>query len=76
MLGCPYEGPTDPAAVRRVSERLVDMGCYEISLGDTIGVGTPAGVYHMLHEVCKSVPVQQLAVHFHDTYARKRCPTC
>ena len=50
--------------------RLVDMGCNEISLGDTIGVGTPAGVYHMLHEVCKSVPVQQLAVHFHDTYAQ------
>ena len=55
-------------AVAMVSERLLEMGCYEVSLGDTIGVGTPGSVRAMLREVKEAVPVEQLAIHTHDTY--------
>ena len=69
-LGCPYEGAIAPASVARVAERLYELGCYEISLGDTIGVGTPGKVEEMLRVVAASVPMTQLAVHFHDTYGQ------
>jgi isopropylmalate/homocitrate/citramalate synthase len=67
VLGCPYEGRIEPAAVADVSRRLMDMGCHEISLGDTIGSGTPTAARQMLETVAESVPMEQLAVHFHDT---------
>lgn len=70
VLGCPYEGVTDLAAVTRVAEALFQMGCYEISLGDTIGVGTPEKAKRMLSAVAQKIPLSQLAVHFHDTYGQ------
>lgn len=70
VVGCPYEGPIDPKATAEVSKILLDMGCYEISLGDTIGVGTPGSILRMLDEVEKVVPVSKLAVHCHDTYGQ------
>jgi hydroxymethylglutaryl-CoA lyase len=68
VVGCPYQGAVPPAAVAEVAARLAEMGCYEISLGDTIGVGTPASVARMLDEVALLVPVERLAGHYHDTY--------
>jgi hydroxymethylglutaryl-CoA lyase len=68
VVGCPYEGAIAPAAVASVARQLTDLGCYEISLGDTIGVGTPAKVRAMLDAVSAEVPLAQLAGHFHDTY--------
>ena len=70
VLGCPYQGEVQPAAVAEVAARLHEMGCYEISLGDTIGVGTPAAAQRMLREVAQHVPVAQLAGHYHDTYGQ------
>jgi hydroxymethylglutaryl-CoA lyase len=70
VLGCPYEGEIAPEAVARVSKALYDMGCEEISLGDTIGTGTPLKAKRMIEAVAKHVPMQQLAVHFHDTYGQ------
>lgn len=70
VLGCPYEGKVDPAAVARVAAVLLDMGCYEISLGDTIGVGTPLAAQTMVDRVAEIVPLDRLAVHFHDTYGQ------
>ena len=70
VLGCPYEGDVPAAAVARVAERLLAMGCYEISLGDTIGVGTPARAQDLVDAVVRVVPVEKLAVHFHDTYGQ------
>ena len=70
VVGCPYQGEVAPAEVARVAKALLDMGCYEISLGDTIGVGTPSKVNAMLDAVLDVVPVEQLAVHFHDTYGQ------
>jgi len=70
VLGCPYEGEVRPAAVAAVSQRLYDMGCYEISLGDTIGTGTPAKAQRMMEAVAKKIPVDRLAGHFHDTYGQ------
>ncbi len=70
VVGCPYEGDIAPEAVAKVAHKLLDMGCYEISLGDTIGVGTPASVSAMLDAVKAVVPANQLAVHFHDTYGQ------
>jgi hydroxymethylglutaryl-CoA lyase len=67
VLGCPYQGDVPVADVVRVARRLHDLGCYEISLGDTIGVGTPAKARGMLAEVAARVPMSALAVHFHDT---------
>lgn len=70
VMGCPYQGAVDPEAVAYVSKQLYDQGCYEISLGDTIGVGTPLGTWNMLSEVIQHVPIEGLAVHFHDTYGQ------
>ena len=70
VLGCPYEGMVEPEAVARVAGELHAMGCYEVSLGDTIGVGTPLKTQAMLDAVAGRVPVNQLAVHFHDTYGQ------
>ncbi len=70
VVGCPYEGAIAPDKVADVSARLRDMGCYEISLGDTIGVGTPNKVQDMLDAVIKHVPATQLALHCHDTYGQ------
>jgi hydroxymethylglutaryl-CoA lyase len=70
VLGCPYQGEVPVADVVRVAERLHALGCYEISLGDTIGVGTPAKARAMLHAVAQAVPMSALAVHFHDTYGQ------
>ena len=68
VIACPYEGAIAPAAVAALAGQLRDMGCYEISLGDTIGVGTPASVGRLLDCVARSVPLERLAGHFHDTY--------
>ena len=70
VLGCPYEGAIDPSAVARVAQSLHDMGCYEISLGDTIGTGTPVKTRNMLRAVKRVMPVARLAAHFHDTYGQ------
>jgi hydroxymethylglutaryl-CoA lyase len=67
VLGCPYQGEVAVADVVRVARRLHDLGCYEVSLGDTIGIGTPAGARAMLAAVAQEVPMSALAVHFHDT---------
>jgi hydroxymethylglutaryl-CoA lyase len=69
-LGCPYEGAIAPAAVASVASSLYQMGCHEISLGDTIGVGTPGRTAAMLEAVVMRVPVERLAGHFHDTYGQ------
>ncbi|XP_069935200.1 hydroxymethylglutaryl-CoA lyase, mitochondrial isoform X2 [Oryctolagus cuniculus] len=69
-LGCPYEGKISPAKVAEVSKKLYSMGCYEISLGDTIGVGTPGAMKDMLSAVMREVPLAALAVHCHDTYGQ------
>jgi len=70
VLGCPYEGEVKPRAVVDVARALWDLGCYEISLGDTIGVGTPMKARHLLRAVAGTVPMQSLAMHFHDTYGQ------
>ena len=70
VLGCPYEGEIAPAAVAEAAARLADLGCAEISLGDTIGVGTPARAQAMIEAVAARVPIERLAVHFHDTYGQ------
>src|SRR4249919_2290516 len=70
VLGCPYQGEVPVADVVRVARRLHDLGCYEISLGDTIGIGTPGKARAMLHAVAAEVPMSALAVHFHDTYGQ------
>ena len=70
VLGCPYEGPVEVSKVSDVALRLSDMGCYEISLGDTIGVGTPGKAAAMIEAVAQAVPTERLAVHFHDTYGQ------
>ena len=70
VTDCPYDGPTHPAQVAAVADRLFAMGCYEISLGDTIGQGTPDSVARMLLAVRDVVPVGRLAGHFHDTAGR------
>jgi len=69
-LGCPYEGDIAPDAVARIADALYRMGCYEVSLGDTIGVGTPGRTQAMLDAVARAVPVERLAGHFHDTYGQ------
>ncbi len=70
VLGCPYEGDVAPAAVASVAGALHAMGCYEISLGDTIGAGTPGRTAAMLDAVARVVPVDRLAGHYHDTYGQ------
>jgi hydroxymethylglutaryl-CoA lyase len=68
VIACPYDGPVAPKQVAEVAARLQELGCYEVSLGDTIGVGTPVSVLRMLEAVAYSVPVDRLAGHYHDTY--------
>jgi hydroxymethylglutaryl-CoA lyase len=70
VLGCPYEGDVPVEAVARVARALHEMGCYEISLGDTIGVGTPRKAQAMVDAVAEHVPRERLAAHFHDTYGQ------
>ena len=70
VAGCPYEGEVAPAAVASVAEKLLAMGCYEVSLGDTIGVGTPGKIQAMLRAVAERAPMERLAVHLHDTYGQ------
>jgi len=68
VLGCPYEGEVAPAAVAEVARWMRDQGCYEISLGDTIGTGNPKSTRRLVEAVARDVPLDALAVHFHDTY--------
>jgi hydroxymethylglutaryl-CoA lyase len=70
VLGCPYEGEVAPARVAEVAGALHDMGCYEISLGDTIGVGTPGKAKAMIEACAHRVPLERLAGHYHDTYGQ------
>ena len=70
VLGCPYEGEIKSEAVALLAENLINMGCYEISLGDTIGIGTPFKAQRLIETVSRKIPVKQLAVHFHDTYGQ------
>lgn len=68
VLGCPYEGDIAPHKVADVAKALYEMGCYEVSLGDTIGVGTPLAAKRMIEATRQQVPIEKLAAHFHDTY--------
>lgn len=70
VVACPYEGNIAPDKVAQVTEKLYQMGCYEVSLGDTIGVGTPASIQKMLDAVKARIPIENIAVHFHDTYGQ------
>jgi hydroxymethylglutaryl-CoA lyase len=70
VLGCPYQGEVEPQAVAEVADGLDQMGCYEVSLGDTIGIGTPAKTQAMIETVARRVPVDRLAGHYHDTYGQ------
>ncbi len=70
VLGCPFDGEIRPQAVADVANKLWDLGCYEISLGDTIGIGTPVKAKEMLRAVAAYVPAGHLAMHFHDTYGQ------
>jgi len=70
VIDCPYEGAVAPAAVADVAARLLELGCYEVSLGDTIGTGTAGRVEAMIDAVAARVPVGRLAAHFHDTYGQ------
>lgn len=70
VLGCPYEGEMAPQKVAAQAAELFEMGCYEISLGDTIGVGTPLKTRRLIQLVSEKVPVKYIAVHFHDTYGQ------
>jgi hydroxymethylglutaryl-CoA lyase len=70
VLGCPFEGEIAPEKVASLAKDLIQLGCYEISLGDTIGVGTPFKAKRLIELTAKEVPIQQLAVHFHDTYGQ------
>jgi len=67
VLGCPYQGGVPLADVVNLAEQMSEMGCYEISLGDTIGIGTPLQAKKMVQAVAEKVPVSKLALHFHDT---------
>ena len=70
VLGCPYEGEVSADAVARVAAALLAMGCYEISLGDTIGTGTPLKARRLVERVASEVPLERIALHFHDTYGQ------
>jgi hydroxymethylglutaryl-CoA lyase len=70
VLGCPYDGEVKPQAVVNVAKVLWELGCYEVSLGDTIGVGTPIKARQLLRAVAGVVPMASLAMHFHDTYGQ------
>ena len=68
VVGCPYEGAVAPEKAAEVAQRLFEMGCYEVSLGDTIGVGNPVSVQRMIEACARHVPMNKLAGHYHDTY--------
>lgn len=70
VLGCPYEGDIAPERVRNVADAMLQMGCYELSLGDTLGIGTPGAARRLIDTVAQRVPRRQLAGHFHDTYGQ------
>jgi len=70
VLGCPYEGEIEPEKVAEVAGALYDMGCYEVSLGDTIGTGTPGKTKAMVEACARRVPLEKLAGHYHDTYGQ------
>jgi hydroxymethylglutaryl-CoA lyase len=70
VLGCPYEGEVKPAQVADVVRQLWDMGCYEVSLGDTVGMGTPAKTQRLIEAVSAHVPVEKIGGHYHDTYGQ------
>lgn len=70
VADCPYDGATPPAKVAEVARELINLGCYEISLGDTIGTATPLRIAKMLESVNQHIPINQLAVHFHDTWGQ------
>ena len=70
VLGCPFDGEVKPQAVVEVAQKLWELGCYEVSLGDTIGVGTPLKARQLLRAVAGAVPMAHLAMHFHDTYGQ------
>nr|MBP6204072.1 hydroxymethylglutaryl-CoA lyase [Azonexus sp.] len=68
VVGCPYEGAIDPNKAADVAKILFDMGCYEVSLGDTIGVGNPASITRLIEACVRIAPIEKLAGHYHDTY--------
>lgn len=70
VLGCPYEGDIAPERVRNVADAMLQMGCYQLSLGDTLGIGTPGAARRLIDTVAQRVPREQLAGHFHDTYGQ------
>lgn len=70
VLGCPYEGEVQPAQVADVVRQLWDMGCYEVSLGDTVGMGTPAKTQRLIEAVSAHVPIEKIGGHYHDTYGQ------
>lgn len=70
VAGCPYQGEVEPEAVLHVARQLLDMGCYEVSLGDTIGVGTPGHMIHLLDTLLPEIPADKLALHCHNTYGQ------
>ena len=70
VLGCPYEGAIDQVVVTQIAKQLYTLGCYQISLGDTIGVGTPTQTQSLITLVSKEVPLERIAVHFHDSYGQ------
>lgn len=70
VLGCPFEGEVDPGVVAELAGRLIEMGCYEVSLGDTIGVATPGKTKSLIETVARRVPLQKLAGHYHDTFGQ------
>ncbi|KZY31304.1 MULTISPECIES: hydroxymethylglutaryl-CoA lyase [unclassified Oleiphilus] len=70
IIACPYDGITSPENVTKVCERLLSMGCYEVSLGDTIGIGTPVQIKTLLSQLLRHFSTNQLACHFHDTYGQ------
>lgn len=76
VLGCPYEGSVSPSQVASVARRLLDMGCYEISLGDTIGTGTPLATAALIEAVSATMPLSAIAVHFHDTVSTIDSTAC
>ena len=68
VVGCPYEAAVDPKKAAEVAKHLYDMGCYEVSLGDTIGVGNPASIQRLIEACASKIPIEKLAGHYHDTY--------
>jgi len=69
-LGCPYEGKILPKTVVSIAEKLISMGCHEISIGDTIGVATPKQAQHLIKMLAEIIPLKRLTIHFHDTYGQ------